>query len=76
MPPEARKVMRARRALFQKGLELPGRRLEVFAAALLALAEAHPDRTPPDLVASVVAGMEADPIALSPRSRNCASSSS
>ena len=62
MPPEAHEIARARRALFHAGHELSGRRLEVFAARLLALTEVKPDETPADLVASVTSGADENPV--------------
>ena len=58
MPPQAHDIARARRALFQAGHELPGQRLEVFAAEVLTLAEVRSDGTPADIVASIIDSIE------------------
>jgi hypothetical protein len=67
-------AMRAKRALFNAGLELPGRRLQLFAERLLAAADAWPEARP---TSWSVARCRASKMALSPsspRNPSCATS--
>jgi hypothetical protein len=54
----------ANRALFNAGLELPGRRLQHFAQRLLAAADASPEDPADELVRHAMTGIEDGPAAL------------
>jgi hypothetical protein len=60
----------ARRALFNAGLELPGRRLQLFTQRLLAAADASPQDPADELVRHAIRGIDDGPSRSSPRNPN------
>lgn len=55
---------RAGQALIRAGLELPGQRLRLFVAALLAKADLHPELTAEEVVEPTIWSLEDGPVSL------------